>query len=54
VLVSHRERRLELVHRGEDGQWRSTSAGAGQTSTIEALDCTLSVDEVFAAAEPAP
>jgi Uma2 family endonuclease len=47
VIVSHRQRRVEVVRRGVDGTWTTEVAGPGQTLALDPLTCTLSVDEVY-------
>lgn len=50
VLVSHRERLLELFERDGAGKWSRREARTGERLTVAALDATLSVDEIYAAA----
>jgi hypothetical protein len=52
VLVSHREQLLEVFERQHDGSWRRSEARKGASLSIDALDATLSVDEIYAAATP--
>jgi Uma2 family endonuclease len=47
LFVSHREPRLTLVRRGDDGRWIVTDAGAGQTLTLTGIDGRLAVDDVY-------
>lgn len=47
VLVSHRERRLELWHRQGSGSWRPETAGPGESAVLAAIDCTLDVEEIY-------
>jgi Uma2 family endonuclease len=47
LLVSHRERRLEILQRGSDGAWTRRSAGPGETLLLPFLDCALAVDEIY-------
>ena len=50
VLVSHRERRIEVVSRAGAGEasWK-TNAAAGPGATIElpSVDCVLAIDDVY-------
>ena len=48
VLISQRERRIEVFRRNEDGSWTLFEAGAGQSVKLPSIDCELSVDEVYA------
>jgi Uma2 family endonuclease len=52
VLVSHRERRLEVHRREPDGTWTVTTAGAGQALTLTSLACVLPVDEMYGDDDP--
>jgi len=47
LLVSQREARLELFRRADDGSWRLTEAGQGESLTIDSLNVTLSTDDVY-------
>jgi Uma2 family endonuclease len=47
VLVSHREPRLEVWRRGSSGAWERDEAGRGGRPRLAALDCELSVDEIY-------
>ncbi|WP_438011453.1 Uma2 family endonuclease [Sorangium sp. So ce321] len=47
VLVSQHEPRIEVFHRNEDDSWTLREARAGQGAHLEAIGCTLSVDEVY-------
>lgn len=52
VVVSHRERRLTVHHRGKEhdrgtGSWRCTTAVAGGHVAVASLGTTLVVDEVY-------
>src|SRR5690606_17054586 len=46
VLVSHRERLVEVFERGESGEWKRTEARSGGEVKLSSIDCTLEVDEV--------
>ncbi len=47
VIVSHRQRRVEVVRRGADDTWTTEVAGPGQTLALDPIPCSLSVDEVY-------
>lgn len=47
LFVCHRERRLELVSRVDDGAFTSRSARSGDTLALEPLGVTLSVDAIY-------
>jgi Uma2 family endonuclease len=47
LLVSHRERRVEIRRRQTDGSWDERLAGKGDTVVIEPLDLAFSVDEIY-------
>lgn len=47
LLVSHRERKLELVCRQPDGSWIERAAGPAEALSLPFLDCALSVDEIY-------
>jgi Uma2 family endonuclease len=52
VLVSHRERRLEIWTRTADG-WTSASAGEGDVAPLASIGTSLAVHDIYdAAAEP--
>lgn len=46
VLVAHDARRIDVWSRSETG-WVVATANAGQQIRLDAIDCTLSVDEVY-------
>lgn len=50
VLVSHRERSLEVRRRGAEGQWSTTVVSAGQSVQLESLGAVLDVDALYDAA----
>lgn len=52
VLVDHRSPRVELWSRSDAG-WACTPFGAGETVPLHAIDCSLPVDTVYAAARQA-
>ncbi|KYF75314.1 hypothetical protein BE11_00675 [Sorangium cellulosum] len=47
VLVWQHEPRIEVFHRNEDGSWTLREARAGEGAHLEAIGCTLPVDEVY-------
>jgi Uma2 family endonuclease len=52
VLVDHRSPRIELWSRGEES-WSCTPFGAGEVMPLDAIQCSLPVDVVYAAAREA-
>ena len=48
LLVSQHEPRIEVWDRGADDAWAATVSGPAEIATIAAIDCTLSVDDVYA------
>ncbi len=52
VLVSQRQRRIEVFRRNEDASWTLYEAGAGQSAKLASIGCELSVDEVYRSALP--
>jgi Uma2 family endonuclease len=53
VLVSHRERRLEIWTRGGDDLWNHRSVQEGDVADLTSVGCQLSVRDLYdAAAEP--
>lgn len=47
VIVSHRERRITVHVRGNDGAWTTRSATAGERVEVPSLQAQLAVDEVY-------
>jgi Uma2 family endonuclease len=47
VLVSHRERLVEVLRREEGGEWSRHEARVGETARLVSLECELRVDEVY-------
>jgi Uma2 family endonuclease len=47
VFVWQHEQRIEVWSRGADGEWTSQASGPGKIAEIPAIDCTLSVDDVY-------
>jgi Uma2 family endonuclease len=52
VIVSHRERHIELHARGPEENWSLAVAVAGQQLSVVDPACCLDVDAIYAAAEP--
>lgn len=49
VVVSHRERRITVHHRDDDGTWSTRVAIAAGRTTVESLDAELVVDAIYRA-----
>ncbi len=47
VVVSHRERAIEVHRRTEDGEWLVERAGPGERLTLTSIGGALSVDEAY-------
>jgi Uma2 family endonuclease len=47
VLVSHREKIIEVVRRQEGREWVREEARSGGSVRLESLDCELLVDDVY-------
>jgi len=47
ILVSHRERRITIHHRGADGRWVMRVAIAGGRVSVESLGAELIVDTIY-------
>jgi Uma2 family endonuclease len=47
VLVAQREHRIEVWSRTPEGTWAVHASGPGQVAEIPAIDCTLTVDDVY-------
>jgi Uma2 family endonuclease len=47
VIVSHREKLLEVFRRGEDGAWTRHEAGPGRGVRLQSAGCELAVDDVY-------
>jgi Uma2 family endonuclease len=54
LVVSHRERSVDLHERRPDGGWSHVTGGPGERLSVADPACTLSIDEIYDAAEPAP
>jgi Uma2 family endonuclease len=52
VLVDHRQPAIDVWTRDGD-EWRSSTYGVGATVALDSIQCSLSVDEVYAAADQA-
>ena len=50
VLVSHRERTIEIRRRTPDDEWIRSIAGSGESVCLESLSATLDVDALYDAA----
>lgn len=49
VVVSHRERRITVHSRGEDGQWSTRAAITGGGVRVRSVEAELRVDEIYRA-----
>lgn len=47
VIVSHRQRLIEVWHRETEGRWTVLAASSGERARLEAIGCALEVDEVY-------
>jgi Uma2 family endonuclease len=47
VIVSHRERRIEVVRRGEGDDWTTRTSTEGAVA-LASLGCTLEVEDLYA------
>jgi Uma2 family endonuclease len=50
VLVSHRERLIEVFEQGETGSWRRSEGRQGGRVALSVLGCELVVDEIYGTA----
>lgn len=50
VLVSHRERQIEVWSRAPSGEWARVVAQSGARVSLESIGAELGVDDVYAAA----
>ncbi len=51
VLVSHRERLIEVFRRGEDDLWSRTEARTQAIARLESVGCELEADRIYAGVE---
>ncbi len=51
VLVSHRERAIEVRRRDADGSWTVSVAHAGGRVELRSVGCTIDVDALYAGAQ---
>jgi hypothetical protein len=47
VIVSHRERRITVHQRSEQGEWTARVAIAGGRVAVPSLDAALLVDDIY-------
>lgn len=47
VLVTTRERRIEVHRRGPNDAWSTSTHGPGDAAAIAELDCRLVVDDIY-------
>jgi Uma2 family endonuclease len=47
VIVSHREKLVEVIRREEDGRWSRHEARAGGAATLVSIGCELAMEEVY-------
>jgi Uma2 family endonuclease len=47
IVVSHRERRITIYSRSEDGSWKSRVGIAGGRVRVQSLSTDLAVDEIY-------
>jgi len=47
VFVAHEQRRIEVVRRGTDGHWQTTSGTSGESLVLESIGCSIAVDAVY-------
>jgi len=50
VLVSHRERAIEVRRREASGEWSATVARAGERAELRSIEAVIDVDAIYAAA----
>ena len=54
ILVSHRDRRIEVWSRADDGSWKSSQASEGGVAQLGSIDARLDVRDLYEAATPPP
>jgi Uma2 family endonuclease len=47
LIVSHRERRITVHHRGDDGAWTARVAIASGTIDVTSVGATLVIDDIY-------
>ena len=47
IIVSHRERRIVVETRGNDGAWTTRAATKGERIEVSSLDAELIVDDIY-------
>lgn len=47
VIVSHRERRIDVRRREDDGTWRADHSGRGEIVTLPSIGVDLGVDKIY-------
>ncbi len=48
VIVSHRERRIDVFRRADDGTWSlAVSGGDGEQVSLTSIGCMIDVDAVY-------
>lgn len=47
VIVSHRDRSIEVHHRTEEGEWTIERGGPGESVHVSSIGCVLDVDAVY-------
>lgn len=47
IIVSHRERRITILHRDDRGEWTTRIAITGGRVFVESVGATLVVDEIY-------
>lgn len=47
LIVSHREPRVTLLERGDEGHWSSQELGAGTSVSLGCIGASLLVDEIY-------
>lgn len=47
VLIAQREKRVDVVSRGQDGTWKTQAFGPGESVALASVACTLDVDDLY-------